>query len=258
MKLKKEKIMDDLFSLKNKKVLITGASSGIGSEIAIQTALKDADVILLARNKERLNAVSQTIRNKNNKIPQCFVCDLTSKDDLDKLVNDLEPIDGLVLNAGAVKLAPVAFIKDNILDELFELNIKSSIRLLQRLIKYKKIKKGASIVFISSIATQKATIGNAVYNSSKGAVNSFVKSLALETASKQIRVNAVLPGFVPTAILCEDKISNEELENHKKNYPLGRFGKPEDIAYLSIYLLSDASQWMTGALINLDGGFSLK
>ena len=85
-----------------------------------------------------------------------------------------------------------------------------------------------------------------------------MKSLALETASKQIRVNAVLPGFVPTAILCEDKISNEELENHKKNYPLGRFGKPEDIAYLSIYLLSDASQWMTGALINLDGGFSLK
>ena len=122
----------------------------------------------------------------------------------------------------------------------------------------KKLNKGASIVFVSSISTQKATIGNAVYNATKGAVNAFVKSLALELAAKQIRANAILPGFVHTSILDNAKMSKEELEAHLKNYPLGRYGKPEDIAYLSTFLLSDKSNWMTGSLINLDGGFSLK
>jgi len=97
-----------------------------------------------------------------------------------------------------------------------------------------------------------------MYSATKGAINSFTKSLALELASKQIRVNAILPGMVETDILKDSSISTDHLINHLKNYPIGRFGKPEDVANLSIFLLSDASSWMTGSLITLDGGYSLK
>ena len=244
-------------SLYGKKILVTGASSGIGRSVAIENASQGASLIITARNRDRLNATLNhlvKITGEHNAI----CCDLTSKDDLDKLVEVLEPLDGVVLNAGAVKLAPIAFINDLTVNNLFEVNVQSSIRLIQRLVRKKKLNKGASIVFVSSISTQKATIGNAVYNATKGAVNAFVKSLALELAAKQIRANAILPGFVPTSILDNAKMSKEELEAHLKNYPLGRYGKPEDIAYLSTFLLSDKSNWMTGSLINLDGGFSLK
>lgn len=249
--------MERLFSLEGKNILITGASGGIGKSVAINAALQGAQLIITARNNERLNATLEDL-SENGVTHTAIPCDLSSKDDLDALVDTLEPLDGIVLNAGAVKLAPIAFINDATVDELFEVNVQSSIRLVQRLVRKKKIKKGASLVFISSISTQKATIGNAVYNATKGAVNAFVKSLALELAARKIRVNAIMPGFVPTGILNTSGISEEELEAHRKNYPLGRYGKPEDIAYLSIYLLSDQASWMTGALVNLDGGFSLK
>ena len=249
--------MNHLFSLEGKKILITGASSGIGGCIAIETAKQGANLIIVARNIEKLEATHAKLQ-KNSLDHQTKSCDVSAVEDLDALVASIEPLDGLVLNAGAVKLAPIAFINDKVIDDLFEINIKSSIRLLQRLVRAKKLKKGASIVFISSIATQKATIGNAVYNATKGAVNTLVKSVALEMASKQIRTNAILPGFIPTNILNNGSVSTEDLEAHKKNYPLGRYGTPEDIAYLAVYLLSDAAEWMTGSLINLDGGFSLK
>jgi NAD(P)-dependent dehydrogenase (short-subunit alcohol dehydrogenase family) len=126
------------------------------------------------------------------------------------------------------------------------------------LLKQKKIKKGASVCFVSSIASLHVTPGNAMYSASKGAVNAFARVLALELAPKQIRVNAVLPGLVETNILHNGPIGYEQLQTHLKNYPIGRFGKPEDVAYLCVYLLSDASSWMTGSLIILDGGFSIK
>lgn len=249
--------MEALFTLEGKKILVTGASSGIGKSVAINTALHGAQLTISARNNERLNATLNELQPTTLK-HKAICCDLSSKEDLDELVESIEPLDGIVLNAGAVKLAPIAFIKDGAVDDLFEINVQSSIRLVQRLMRKKKLKKGASLVFISSIATQKATIGNSVYNATKGAVNAFVKSLALELANKQIRANAILPGLVPTGILSDSGISEEELDTHLKNYPLGRYGKPEDIAYLSIFLLSNQSSWMTGSLINLDGGFSLK
>tara|TARA_B110000027_G_C16114391_1_gene299397 strand:+ start:503 stop:1249 length:747 start_codon:yes stop_codon:yes gene_type:complete len=248
--------MEKLFTLEKKNILVTGASSGIGKSVAINTALQGASVTLLARNKERLTATLESLQA--NEYHKAVCCDLSSKSDLDMLVEGLEPLDGLVLNAGAVKLAPIAFINDDTIDDLFEINVQSSIRLVQRLVKKRKLKKGASIVFVSSIATQKATIGNAVYNATKGAVNSFVKSLALELAKKKIRANAILPGFVPTNIMTSAGVTDADLDAHLKNYPLGRYGKPEDIAHLSIYLLSNQSNWMTGSLINMDGGFSLK
>ena len=248
--------MNNLFSLKEKNILVTGASSGIGKSVSIHIALQGAFVKISARDSERLNSTLDSLLDNDNHV--AISCDLSSKSDLDTLVDELEPLDGLVLNAGAVKLAPIAFINDDTIDDLFEINIQSSIRLVQRLVKKRKLKNGASIVFISSIATKKATIGNAVYNATKGAVNSFVKSLALELAKKKIRANAILPGFVPTNIMNKAGVSDADLDTHLNKYPLGRFGKSEDIAFLAIYLLSNQSDWMTGSLINIDGGFSLK
>lgn len=249
--------MERLFSLEGLNILVTGASSGIGKSVAIVSSLQGANLTVTARNNERLTETLLSLTDTKLK-HQAICCDLSCKNDLDKLVETIEPLDGIVLNAGIVKLSPIAFINDDSVDELFEVNVQSSIKLIQRLVRNKKLKKGASIVFISSIATQKATIGNAVYNATKGAVNSFVKSLAIELAKKQIRANAILPGFVPTGILESSPMSEEEIQKHLQNYPLGRFGKPDDIAYLAVYLLSKQASWMTGSLINLDGGFSLK
>jgi NAD(P)-dependent dehydrogenase (short-subunit alcohol dehydrogenase family) len=249
--------MTNLFTLSDKNILVTGASSGIGKAIAIQTSMMGASVNMTARDLDRLNDTFSHLDSSISQ-PNPIACDLSVKEELDDLCKQINQLDGLVLNAGFVKLAPVAYLKDDLIDSMFEVNIQSSIRLIQRLIRAKKIKKGASIVFISSIATQKATIGNAVYNATKGAVNSFVKSLALELASKNIRVNAILPGLVKTNLLDNEYASEEELKKHLMNYPLGRFGMPDDIANLAIYLLANESSWMTGSLINIDGGFSLK
>lgn len=242
-----------IFSLEKKKILVTGASGSIGSAVAQICIAENADLIITGRDTKRLQEVTDLFNNTSQS--KFWVGDLTNELNLDEMCDFCDQLDGLVLNAGIVKISPVQFIKTKDLTQLFETNILSSIKLVQKLLKRKKIKQGASIVFVSSISTRKATIGNAMYNASKGAVNSFTQSLALELAPKKIRVNAVLPGFVVTNILGGEL---EDMQNHLLNYPLGRFGDPLDVAYLIKYLLSDASSWMTGSLIPIDGGFSLK
>jgi NAD(P)-dependent dehydrogenase (short-subunit alcohol dehydrogenase family) len=247
--------MNTIFSLSGKKILVTGASSGIGRAIAIESSKQGATIIGTARNNNKLLETKEMLIDGDHLF---FNADLSDEADLDKLVEQLPLLDGILLNAGMVKTVPVKYIKKSILDYMFNVNIQSSILLIQKLLKSKKINSGGSICFISSVATQKATPGNAMYIATKGAVNSFAKALALELAPKQIRVNAIMPGFIETNILEETGISEEQLEAHKKNYPIGRFGKPEDVAHLSIYLMSNESSWMTGSLIVIDGGFSIK
>ena len=131
--------------------------------------------------------------------------------------------------------------------------------LLQKLLKKKKLKKGASVVFTSSMAgLGNTTVGNSMYSASKGAISAFIKCVALELAPKSIRVNAVCPAMVDTGILDSGTVSKEQLEEDIKNYPLGRYGKPTDIAWAMIYLLSDASSWITGDNLVIDGGITLK
>jgi NAD(P)-dependent dehydrogenase (short-subunit alcohol dehydrogenase family) len=247
--------MDDIFSLAGKTILITGASSGIGKSMAIECSKRGAAVCIAGRNAERLQETLKLLTGTGHQI---FQADLNNDDEMQSLAENLPALDGVVLNAGMVKTVPVRFIKRDDLDYMFNVNIQASIMLVQRLLKQKKVKDGGSICFVSSVATQKVTLGNAMYSATKGAVNSFTKALALEMAPKQIRVNAILPGFVETGILSDSAIGEDQLLKHKNNYPIGRFGKPEDIAYLSIYLLSDASQFMTGSLLTIDGGFSIK
>lgn len=244
-----------MFDLNCKTILVTGASSGIGRSIAIQNSKRGGLLICAGRDKTKLAETKELLEPGAHSV---YSVDLLNENELDEMVVSLPELDGLILNAGIVTTSPVRYIKKSMLDTIFNTNIQSSILLVQKLLKAKKIKEGSSICFISSVATKKATVGNAMYIATKGAVNSFAKALALELAPKKIRVNAILPGFVKTNLLNDSTITESQLEIHKKKYPTGRFGKPEDVAYLTIYLMSDESQWMTGSLLVIDGGFSIQ
>jgi len=243
-------------NLENKTVLITGATSGIGLNIVEQLIEKKCNIIAHGKSEEKLN---QLKNGKGIISPSlqtvCF--DLSIQNDFSEIVKNLPPIDGLVLNAGYVKLMPLQLINYNELLSIFNVNFFNQVLLFKELLKQKKINSGASIVFISSISTVRPTPLNAIYNSTKGAINAFVQSAAIELSKHKIRINAVLPGRIETEILNNQKLESETQKIHEMKYPLGRFGQPEDISKIVLFLLSDDSNWITGDLIKVDGGFSL-
>ena len=245
------------FSLLGKRILVTGASSGIGRATAIEWSKMGANVILTARNEERLNETLQQM--DNIQLHQIIVADLSNMDDIKTLVDSIgNPLDGIVLCAGFTIVKPFRFVSENNIDSIINVNFKASAILLQMLLKRKGINKKASIVFISSVSgVWVSTMGNTLYSASKGAVNGLIKGLALEMATKAIRVNSVNPGMVNTPFFKDDVISKEELQEDIKRYPLGRYGNPKEIAYAVIYLLSDASAWVTGTNLLIDGGYTL-
>lgn len=244
------------FSLEGKTILVTGASSGIGRATAVECSKLGANVIISARDEKRLEETREMMANGNHQI---FPLDLSCNDNLEDFVTGLPKLDGVVLNAGFTSIAPLSFIKEENLKAIFQVNTIAPILLMKNLIKKKKINKDSSIVFTSSLAGLGCTtVGNAMYTASKGAISSFVKCAALELAPKKIRVNAVCPGMVDTGILSKGLVSEEQLKLDSANYPLGRYGRPEEIAYAIIYLLSDASSWSTGTNLVIDGGLTTK
>jgi NAD(P)-dependent dehydrogenase (short-subunit alcohol dehydrogenase family) len=244
------------FGLSGKTILVTGASSGIGSAMVKIFSHEDSRLIICGRSEQRLKEVHNQLKNPASHVVSTV--DLKDEGSIVKFVETLPSLDGIVFNAGMVKLAPLKFLKSQDVHELFQVNVLSSMILIQQLLKGKKINEGGSICFISSIASQNVTLGNSVYSATKGAVNSFTKSVALELAPRKIRVNAIMPGFIETNLMNDQSVSAEQLEIHKNNYPLGRFGQSKDVALLAQYLLSEASAFMTGSLLTLDGGYSLK
>lgn len=242
------------FSLKDKVILVTGASKGIGRSIAVECSKSDANLVVSGRSEKRL---TETISMMNGKEHYAISSDISNLEGIENLVNRLPALDGIVLNAGTVITKPVRYIKNEEIENIFNVNIISSIQIIKLLLKKKKINKGASIVFISSIATSKVKVGNSLYSATKGAVNSFSKVLALELASKKIRVNVIQPGFIKTDIINKGIISDEQINEYLKEYPLGQ-GGPDDVAYAAIYLLSEASKWVTGSVFTIDGGYTLK
>jgi len=243
------------FSLENKTVLVTGASSGIGKAIAIECSKMGASVIITGRNEERLNQTFEYLEGSNHKQ---IICDFHSEENIQALSNQLPALSGIVHVAGIVKTLPFQFVSSNELTNIFDVNFLAPTLLSQTLIKTKKISKEASIVFISSIDGPVIThIGNSMYAASKGAITAMAKNMAVDLASKQIRVNCILPGTTETSMIYTDSITQEQLDLDMKLHPLKRYGKPEEIAYAAIYFLSDASAWTTGANLIIDGGFTL-
>lgn len=244
------------YSLAGKTILVTGASSGIGKATAIECSKLGATVVLTARNEERLKATFEALEGDGH---QMLLCDLSNEEDLDALVAAIPEVQGIVNNAGYTQLLPVNFIKASAFEQILKVNTIAPICLLQKMLKKKKLKAGSSIVFTSSLAgLGYTTPGNSMYTASKGAISSFIKNAAIELAPKQIRVNAVCPGMVNTRILELGTVTAAQLEEDEKKYPLGRYGEPRDIALAIIYLLSNASAWVTGTNLVIDGGISLK
>lgn len=243
------------FSLEGKTILVTGASSGIGRATAIECSKMGASVIITGRNEERLNETFKALEGDGH---QQIVADLTNQEDIDNLVSQICALDGLVNNAGLGRNKPIGFIKMDDLEYVYQTNVFACILLTKSLLKKKKINKGGSLVFTSSISSRLNTPGIAMYASSKAAVSSFMRSCAVELGEKQIRSNAVLPGMVETKLITRGDYTEEDLDKDRNLYPLKRYGKPHEIAYAIIYLLSDASSWVTGTSLVVDGGRLLK
>lgn len=243
------------FSLEGKTILVTGASSGIGRATAIECSKLGAKMIITARNEERLK---ETLDVMNGDRHQMIICEMTNLDELNELAENIPQLDGLVCNAGINKLSPIRVLKPQDMNNIFAVNTFSPIFLLQKLIKKKKLNGDGSVVFTSSISgIGAAAVGESMYIASKGAISAFVKAAALELSKKGIRVNAVCPGMVKTNM--SDSYELNEGDNEDlKNYPLGRYANPEDIAWGIIFLLSNASSWVTGTNLVIDGGLTAK
>ncbi len=238
--------------LEGKKYLVTGASSGIGASVATLLAEKGASLFITGRNEERLSNTYNQLGTfaQHDKI----IADLNQEISIHALIETIEKIDGIVHCAGVVKLCPVKMITEKHIQEVFGINTFGSILLTSYLLRKKKINKGASIVFISSVASKYPYKGGAIYAASKAAIEAYSKTLALEYASKKIRSNCICAGMVKTPVLEQSKELLNVQENRETTHPLG-FGEPIDVANAILYLLSDSSKWVTGTNMIVDGGF---
>lgn len=243
------------FSLEGKTVLVTGASSGIGQETAIQCSKLGAKIIITARNEDRLN---ETLSQMTGDDHEVVLAELTVREQMENLVNQAHDLDGVVLCAGRAMTSPFLFNTRDKYDEVFNINYFAPVELLRLLLKKKKIKKNASVVFVSSIGGVFGySLGNSIYGATKASIHSTMKFCAKELAPKGIRVNSVNPAMVKTPLIGSGSISEEQYKADMERYPLKRYGEPQDIAYGIIYLLSDASSWVTGHSLVIDGGITI-
>jgi NAD(P)-dependent dehydrogenase (short-subunit alcohol dehydrogenase family) len=245
-------MMNNPFSLENKTILVTGASSGIGKSTAIECSKMGAKIIATGRDLKRLNETFDELEGSGHLI---FQADLSNKEEFDGLFNSITKLDGLVHSAGIARHVLFNFLKEEQLNEMMEINFRIPTLLTQNLLKQKKINSGASIVFINSISgIMSSYVGGSIYSASKGALNGLLKGLALEYASRKIRVNGVMPAMIETRLIGESDVTEEQLKIDRQKYPLKRYGRPEEVAFAVIYLLSEAAAWTTGTNILLDGG----
>lgn len=250
------------FSLHDKWIAITGASSGIGQQCAITCSQLGARVILLARNEERLQETLQQMVSPENHL--YFILDISQNESVESIADQIKhqglKINGIIHSAGISTTLPFKMVKPEKMEDFFRTNVIGAINLTRVLLRNELIsEEGASIIFISSVMGFLGENGKALYGMTKGALIAASKSLAIELAPKNIRVNCISPGVVETPMSKNAIYSrNEESLNRIKNlHPLG-LGKPLDVANSCAFLLSDAARWITGTNLIVDGGYSAK
>jgi NAD(P)-dependent dehydrogenase (short-subunit alcohol dehydrogenase family) len=239
------------FSLEGKTVLVTGASSGIGQGIAVTCSRMGARVMVNARNEQRLQQTLSLLEGEGHEM---LTCELTDHEAIVSMVGKLPKLDGIVHCAGIGERTLCKNIVEADVDKMMSANFKAPVMLQTEILRQKKINKGSSIIFVASIANESPSIGNALYSASKGALISYANCLQLELAPRQVRVNCISPAMVWTDLIFKGGVTEEELKMDEQKYPLKRYGKPDDIANLAVYLLSDASVWMTGSNVRITGG----
>ena len=246
------------YTLKGKNIMVTGAGSGIGRATAIEVSRLGARVIMVDINPDGLVETSKMLAGHELE-HLSYTVNLCDEAAVDAMVKELPIIQGCSNNAGITKLTPIQFITAEEMARIHQVNLIAPMMLTKYLLKRKKLARPSSIVFTASAGgVFVASPGNAVYATSKCGIDAYMRTAALELASKGIRCNSVNPGMVETPLINRGQVSAEQHEKDKENYPLGRYGKPEDVAFATIYLLSDASSWMTGTALKIDGGLTLK
>ena len=245
------------YSLQGKTILVTGASSGIGQSVAIECSKMGATVVITGRNKDRLQETYDMLVGAGHiQIP----ADLSSYPEIQKLVDECPKVDGVSHNAGIAKIIPVKRISQENLEEIVSTNAFGPILLTQLLVRKKKINNKGSIVFTSSLSGVYCVhYGESMYAASKGALSGFAKGAALELAAQGIRVNCVNPSIIQTNIFKNEGeiISEEQMQEKIRNYPLKRLGVTTDVSWAHVFFLSDASSWITGINLPIDGGYIL-
>lgn len=242
------------FSLSGKTILVTGAAGGIGRTVAAECSKMGAKLVLTDIVEQGLKETLNTLEGDGHSY---FVADMTKQEELDTLVSSIPNLDGMVSNAGITKPAPVKFIKKDDLERIMSINALAPIYLTQKLFRKKKFNEGGSLVFTVSIGGVYTTApGNAMYGTSKGALQVFVKNVALEMAPK-LRCNSINPGMVNTGLVKGGVYSDDDKAKDLETYPMKRYGEPRDVALAAVYLLSDASSWVTGHSLIIDGGKTL-
>ena len=242
-----------MLDLRGRRVVISGASSGIGLETARMLASKGAEVCLTARRADPLAAAAKEIGDG----AWAWPCDVADPESVVALAAETKTrwgaVDGLVNNAGVAPMARLDETPNDVWDETFAINVRGPFLLCRELGPMLKEGVSPAVVNVSSTLAERAIQGMAAYNASKAALNQLTRSLALEWAP-QVRVNAVMPAVVETPIHATRGMSFEQVEAMGEMHPMGRVGQPEDVAAMISFLLSDASSWMTGTVIPVDGG----
>lgn len=250
-------MMYNPFSLEGKTILVTGASSGIGRVTAIECSKLGATLVITARNEERLNETFSLLDGQERS-HKMIIADLSNDEGIATLIENMPEIDGCVSNAGVGATLPIQFISMEELERVYKVNCFAPMMLTKALLKKKKLKKRSSVVYTSSIAgLTNVSPANAIYGSSKNALNAYVKYAALELSGKQIRFNTIHPGRIETPLIQNRMISEEDIKRDLEKYPMKRYGQPEEVARTIVFLLSDASSYITGTSIVVDGGRSL-
>ena len=247
------------FSLEGKTIVVTGASSGIGRQCAIDCAKMGANVVAIGRNQERLSEVVAAMEGSGT----CYSFDLANikniKELVVKIVEEHGKLDGFIHAAGIEVTNPVKLSKPEEYESLFRVNCISAFEIVKNLCGIKTFNKGGSIVLISSISGVIARKGLSAYAASKGALMSAARVMALEMAPREVRVNTVSPGTILTPMMQKalDAMEEGDREKRVEGFPLG-LGKTTDISNACIYLLSDASRWVTGQNLIIDGGYTIQ
>lgn len=255
-------IMNNPFSLKGKNIVITGASSGIGRQCALQCSEMGAGIIAIGRREEKLKKLLLQLRGSNNLI---YVQDITKYDELESLVSDaftkLGPLDGFIHSAGIELTMPLVTMNHRHYETLFATDVIAGFELARLISKKKYVNPaGGSIVFIASVMGITGDIALTAYCSGKGALIAGMKAMALELAPKKIRVNCISPAYIEDTEVTENTLAYLSEEGKKERlarHPLG-YGRTTDVATGCIYLLSDAARWITGTNLIIDGGYSAK
>lgn len=247
--------MSTPFAIEGKTILVTGATSGIGRATAITCAQLGAKVVVVGRNQERLDSLMQGLEGDGH---NAINADLTDEAQVQTLLEKVPAVDGVACCAGVADMKPFAFVTEEDVERVFKVNCFAPVMLVNKLLKAKKLNKGGSVVFVSSVDGPKVVhAGNSVYSGSKSAMVGLARNMAIDLASKKIRVNCVLPGTTDTPMIHTGSATDEMLAENAKQFPLKRFAQPEEIANAIIFLLSDGASFITGTELTVDGGYSI-